>query len=344
MRSGQYTIETLEPRRLFAVVLTVTNTNDSGDGSLRAAINNANVVQTPQSAAILFNIPGSGVHTIKPASQLPTITVQLDLEGTTDSKGNPLIEIDGEDAGDVSGLVFNRNTNGNDKPSIVSGLVINRFEENGIVIGGSGPTDVYGCRIGTDPTGTIAEKNLEGIAITGNNNQIGMAGSGAAFQTIISGNMADGVDIGGNDNIVQNCSVGADANGEGLGNGGAGIGISGSYNLIGGTRPGEGNQIVDNSPGLANPGIFISGQFNVVLSNTIDDNTNGIELDGASNNEIGDGSDADRNFINGSREGVGIGLTDSSTNNLIDDNVIGYNPFDKVVAGNQIGVAIVNSS
>ena len=49
----------------------VTNTNDSGTGSLRQAITDANSMG---GGTINFNIPGSGVHTISPLTVLPTIT------------------------------------------------------------------------------------------------------------------------------------------------------------------------------------------------------------------------------------------------------------------------------
>ena len=54
----------------------ITNTNDSGAGSLRQAILTAN--STPNSSngpdEIHFNIPSEGVNTIAPASELPAIT------------------------------------------------------------------------------------------------------------------------------------------------------------------------------------------------------------------------------------------------------------------------------
>jgi parallel beta-helix repeat protein len=336
-------IEAMEQRLLFAVVLTVTNTNNSGDGSLRAAINNANVVPIPQSATILFNIPGKGVHTIKPASALPTITVQVDIEGTTDSVGDPLIELDGEGAGgNVNGLVFNRNTNSNDKPSVVSGLIINRFTETGITIDGSAPTDVFGCWMGTDFTGEQnAGNGGGGIVLTNDNNQIGLAGNGAGFKTIISGNGGDQINIVGNNNIVQNCFVGTDVTGkQTLNDQEDGINISGSYNLIGGTRPGEGNLVSGNQT----DGIFIgAGQFNTILSNEIAGNFQGIVLISASNNEIGDGSDADRNLIN-DNEGVGVGMLDSN-DNQVSDNIIGTASSATAAQGNNgNGVTIGDSS
>ena len=54
---------------LCAATFTVTNTSDSGPGSLRQAILDANALEGDD--LIRFNIPGPGVHTITPTSALP---------------------------------------------------------------------------------------------------------------------------------------------------------------------------------------------------------------------------------------------------------------------------------
>ncbi|MEY2483616.1 MAG: hypothetical protein QOK24_2144 [Verrucomicrobiota bacterium] len=61
--------------------LAVINTNSSGDGSLRAAIQYAN--SSPSNDTIRFEIPGPGPHVINLATQLPTLTypVQILNEG-----------------------------------------------------------------------------------------------------------------------------------------------------------------------------------------------------------------------------------------------------------------------
>jgi hypothetical protein len=60
------------------LVFTVTNTNDSGAGSLRQAITDANNMG---GGTINFNIPGSGVHTISPLTVLPTIAQTVTIDG-----------------------------------------------------------------------------------------------------------------------------------------------------------------------------------------------------------------------------------------------------------------------
>jgi hypothetical protein len=106
-----------------AVTFTVTTTADSGPGSLRQAILDANA--TPDADAITFNIAGSGVKTISPASGLPTISQPVTIDGWTQGgpgyAGPPLIELNGTSAGAANGLVVLAGM------STVRGLVINRF-------------------------------------------------------------------------------------------------------------------------------------------------------------------------------------------------------------------------
>ena len=73
----------LYPNTASAATYTVTNTNDSGAGSLRQAITDAN--GDVDADTIEFDIPGAGLHTITLASDLPEITQELTIDGTTQS-------------------------------------------------------------------------------------------------------------------------------------------------------------------------------------------------------------------------------------------------------------------
>src|SRR5207244_10209859 len=87
-------LEALEDRALFNAYA-VTNINDSGTGSLRQAIKDANAHVGADT--ISFNIGGGGSRTISPLSALPSITDPVTLNGTTQpgavTAGTPLIEI-----------------------------------------------------------------------------------------------------------------------------------------------------------------------------------------------------------------------------------------------------------
>ena len=65
----------------------VTTTADSGPGSLRQAILDANA--NPGTDAIAFNIPGTGVQTIVPLTALPVITEAVTIDGYMQPGSSP---------------------------------------------------------------------------------------------------------------------------------------------------------------------------------------------------------------------------------------------------------------
>src|SRR5438552_7551908 len=117
--SRRLNLEVLEDRSLPST-FTVINSSDSGSGSLRQALLDANAA--PGADLIAFNI-GNGHQTITPASALPDITDPLIIDGTTQPgyAGSPLIELRGSGSGIAIGLTLAAND------SVVRGLVINGF-------------------------------------------------------------------------------------------------------------------------------------------------------------------------------------------------------------------------
>ena len=205
--------------------LTVTNTLDSGTGSLRDAIICANTIVGTDT--IDFNIPGAGPHTIQPASALPTITDPVLIDGYTEPGASPntlavgsdaalMIELDGTGAGG-DGLTITA------ADSTMRGLVINRFSGDGISITGAAATGnvVEGNFIGTDVTGTVAlANNLRGVLIQdASGNTVG--GSLAEQRNVISGNIWSGIGaITAPGTVIQGNYVGTDAGGTfAIGNG-----------------------------------------------------------------------------------------------------------------------------
>src|ERR1017187_1222206 len=91
----------------FGATFPVTVNSDSGAGSLRQAISDAN--STPGANLITFNIPGSGVHTISTFSALPTLTNSITIDGTTQPgyAGAPLIDLNGNSGSGRNGLIIN---------------------------------------------------------------------------------------------------------------------------------------------------------------------------------------------------------------------------------------------
>ena len=76
-----------------AATLVVTTTSDSGSGSLRQAILDANATNGLDS--IVFQIPGTAPFTITPLAALPAITDPVVIDGTTQpgyTPNHPIIE------------------------------------------------------------------------------------------------------------------------------------------------------------------------------------------------------------------------------------------------------------
>src|SRR5262249_54863931 len=154
-------LEPLEERRLLAV-FTVTNTNNSGPGSLRQAILDAN--STAAADVIQFRV-GSGPRDLRPTSPLPEIVNPVTLDGTTQpgysDSGTPLITRGGGLAGSSEGLVLRRGS------SVVRALTVRSFQGHGIVLYSNANT-IDRCYIGTDPFETFGAGNRDaGVAIEG---------------------------------------------------------------------------------------------------------------------------------------------------------------------------------
>jgi hypothetical protein len=134
----RFWLEQLEKRELLST-FTVINTNDSGAGSLRAAISAANA--SIGNDTIAFNIPGAGVHTIQPLSALPAITDPLTIDGGTQPgyTGTPLIQLDGSLAGSST---FGLNIVSGAIGSSVFALAVNNFSSSGISFDCFGPSTV----------------------------------------------------------------------------------------------------------------------------------------------------------------------------------------------------------
>jgi len=210
-----------------AASLVVTTTADSGPGSLRSAISQADATSD---AAISFSIPSSaasatGVVTISPVSALPILTgAGTVIDGTTQqipagtARNGQAVVINGSNAGVSSGLVVEA------AHCLIKGLAISGFSAAGIELSGSSANNdtVQFCYLGTDPTGISAAPNGEwgiGVYDGAHNNVIG--------GNIISGNTQDGVlitDTSTSQNIFVSNLIGVDATGrKALPNGGAGV-------------------------------------------------------------------------------------------------------------------------
>ena len=327
-----------------ASTLVVTNTNDSGPGSLFQAMFEAN--DPGPRDRITFNIPGAGPHTITPTTRnLPNINQPVEIDGTTQPgyAGTPLIEINGASAGPVTGLFVNASN------SIIRGLAINRFQQGGIALGGAGGHRVEANFIGTNTSGTAALGNLQqGLFVTSPNNVIG--GATAVARNVISGNTAQGVIILGaaaTGNVLSGNFIGSDVSGIArIPNGGAGVAVinGASNNTIGGTTAGAGNLISGNTgPGVTintagTTGNTVAGNLigtNAAGSAALFNGNSGVVLNtGATNNTVGGTTVAARNVISGNNQS-GVSVSGAGTSgNAVAANYIGTNAAGTAALGN----------
>lgn len=265
-------VEPLEARVLLSAYV-VTNTSDSGPGSLRQAILDANASTAANTVA--FDILGAGVQTIAPTSPLPAILGHVTIDGTTQPgysavAGAPVIELSGAHAGaGASGLVVGTSGSTFNDAITVKALIINGFSNEGIILQGRNE-QVKGCYIGLNAVGDAASPNgLDGIEILGASATIG--GPTTAERNVISGNGLNGiVDRGAGASIVGNY-IGTNAIGSAaVGNGQAGIEVLGAA-TIGGAGP-LGNVIAGNG----SSGIFLkTGNVVQIAGNRIGTDASG---------------------------------------------------------------------
>lgn len=286
-----------------AANIVVTNTNDSGAGSLRQAILDANAAAGADT--ITFNISGSGVRTISPVSALPDITDPVTIDGYTQpgasantlavgSNAVILIELDGTNAGaNSSGLTISAGS------STIKGLVINRFSVNGILLQTGGSNTIVGNFIGINAAGDTDLGNVrQGIHINGGHNNF-IGDVSPADRNVISGQGPSGP-------------------------GSSGILLFPSFGTSDGHRI-RNNYIGTNAAGTA----------------AIPNSTTGMIIVGSSGTIVGGTTPEARNVISGNT-GEGIRLGNDGANNTIRGNLIGTKADGMGALGNLGGIGVFN--
>jgi titin len=344
--------------RTYSEPIVVTSTADTGAGTLRHAISQANA--TAGRDSIYFAIPGPGPHTIQPHSSLDAIFDQVLIDGysqpgaipATDSCSAVLrIEVDGTYINDGSFGMLRVVSDS----CLIRGVTINRFAESGIQIVPNGGTArhnvIEGCYLGTDIEGTRPLGNaFAGVEVYfADSNLVG--GIESSSRNVISGN-AWGVFIwGGYDNVVIGNLIGTDALGvDDLGNSYSGVALSIAWeNTIGGSCDGSRNVISGNDwRGID----FYDSDRNLVVGNyigtditgqlCIENGEAGIKLSLSSENTIGGTFECSKNVISCSGSGISF---DGSHQNVILGNFIGTDACGVRALGNSdAGVLIANSN
>lgn len=188
-----FSLFTLFTTPALAATFTVINTGDSGPGSFRQALLDANT--TVGLDTINFNISGGGVHTITLTSLLPNITSPVFIDGYTQPGSsantnamnagiNAVLQI--ELTGTQVSLFFFTGSEG----STVRGLVINGSSSDKILSWVSNLT-VTGNFLGTNAAGTASASGLFGgfgVRIDQSAASATIGGPNPADRNLISGN------------------------------------------------------------------------------------------------------------------------------------------------------------
>jgi hypothetical protein len=323
---------------------TVTNTNDSGPGSLRQAILDANANSGPDTIA--FEIPGSGVHTIVVGSNLDPITDTVTLDGYTQAGSSPntlgpgagtnavlTIEIDCTAATEGSGGSCVTLT-GASSGSVIRGLVINRSTAAAFLVNSGTGSSIQGCFLGTNSSGNDTEGNAVAIRVDGGDGFV-VGGTAAAARNLISGNGAGMLfgllGAGGANHVVQGNLFGTDALGTTAIPNSIGIHLAyGTTNVfIGGTTPEARNVIVAST----GDGVGFANGEGAGVTATVQGNWIGLDVTGlaAIPNNFG---------VSVYDGGLILGGAAAGAGNVISGNINSISLYaGAIVQGNLIGVA-----
>jgi|GEM_PF-3083384 len=273
--SGKYTLQATSDKGCSAISDTmnitsqecpcyVTNTNDSGDGSFREAINCSN--NKPGKDVIKFAIIGTSPFVIKPITALPSLTDSVFIDGFSQAGSNVYaVTVDGSLNTNSNGLVIA------DKLAnvTISGLTFTKFN-TGVVLSSGVFNNTIQNNIftGNTNTGTSLAYGANNNLINNNQYSGGVSGvdflSGSDQNTIQSNTITAATNAilfdGGTNNIIRSNTISASSQNGVL------------------IRTGSGNKIVSNTIGTSvNNGILIASGAS---SNNIDSNYIGITTSG----------------------------------------------------------------
>ena len=290
---------------------TVINTNDSGAGSLRQAIIDANA--NAGSDTIDFTVGGVGPHIINLLSALPTITDTVIIDATTQSGyavGSPVIILDGTGAGaEANGFVLQANN------STIAGFRIQDFV--------SGTTSISGTGIVIDGTTGGGDNNtISQNYLTNNSESV----SGAVGAISITG-AAD-------NNLITNNQL--------INNNSDGIRFANALST--------GAQITNNViTGSGDDGVKLVGANITFTGNTLSNSQRlsagaaGVELDTVTGTSVVSNNTITNDSTHGSEGGVWI--ANASTGVTVGNNTItGWSGSGIAIAGTSTGICLTQNS
>lgn len=346
----------------------VTNSQDSGPGSLRAALVEA---AAQPGVSITFDLPTSDAGydaksndwTIRPVTALPALGTGTSLHAETQpgTRLSPRVVLDGTllAAGEplADGLTFTASG------ATARGLRIVRFPGHGVRLtadraGVAANNTLRACIVGLDANGLAAPNSLGGVRLDQGAHHNLIGGPAPADRCVLSGNGGRGLLLTGagtTGNTLGGCYVGTDESGTmARPNALEGVAImeGSNANFIGARGPGGGNVISgSNSAGVVIAGV--GANENVLVGNAIGTNAArtaalpnqgaGVAIHGGAKlNLVGYPPDPSRpdyptggNLISGNG-GPGIALSQPGTDaNAILGNFIGTNADGTAALPNQ---------
>jgi uncharacterized membrane protein len=353
-------------RQALAASYVVTSFADSGPGTLREAITNANASPGPDT--ITFSAAG----TINVVTPLPALSGGgITIDGSVPAGGAvPKVEIRGNGTVAGQGILITSSNN------IVRGLIVSGFRNAGTLDYRGAGIVITGYGVATAPSGNLIERNYLGTDASGNaagpggtfNNasagliiEFGASGT-IARNNVISGNATWGVFVYGDptfatkqqNNVITNNFIGTNPAGtQAVPNRAHGVYVS--NNSIG-TVVGPGNVISGNGSGKSQAlyGVYVLGQQSggYISGTRVIGNKIGTDVTGAvaipNTGQIGVGS---AGVGVGQSTGTQIGGPAAGDGNLISGNQeYGVSVFDRTlgatvgtsnisIQNNKIGVA-----
>lgn len=309
-----------------ATVLTVTNTNDAGTGSLRQALIDANAA--PNVNRIHFNISGACPRVITLASLLPTIAEPVVIDGYTQSGSSRNTAVLGNNAtlcvvlngaNQITGSYgLNVATTASPEATVsIEGLGFSGHSIAAVQFAGGRDHRLVGSQVGGSFGSYTALPSGTGVRVGGSTQGVRIGGPEPAERNVIAHALGTGISITGSGStqpsaaIVENNYIGTLSGGDQRGND-RGILINGPGHIV------RGNVIANNT----SHGIEVSGSH--AVGNRITDNRIGIPA-------LCVGTCANRG--NG---GHGVRIANASSATLVDSNRIGF-------SGND-GVAVISSA
>ena len=358
-RAGRVVIVQELERRALMAPLVVDTTADTGAGSLRQAILDAN---TAGGGTIDFAIAGTGPFLIRPATPLPAMTGPTTIDGYSQVGSSPntlargddaaiLIRLDGVFVPQADGLVLG---GGN---SLVRGLDITGFSD-GVRLAVGGGDAVEGNFLGVDTSGTTVDGNSADGLLADGVAGFTVGGAAPADRNVIAGNgptsghgtsEVELIGDGAASYVIRGNYIGTDRTGE------VDLAIPFTYQVgvqgltlenapgatVGGTTPGAGN-VVSGSEGVtiseAIGGDLIQGNFlgvDVTGTRPLGGSGFGLSFTGGSGTTIGGTTAGASN--------VATGINVTANGDVIQGNFIGTDHTGTLTVGTGGGI-IANGS